>query len=189
LLTVVGTLVGVLAGYLGGWTDTALMRAVDVLLSFPFLLVVMAINKTVARPGIWVMFLVLGLLSWTGLSRQVRAKVLQVKELEYVAAARALGAPTLRIMWRHVLPNVASVIIVISSTLVAEMIVVESVLSFLGVGVVPPTSSWGSMLQEAQPLLRVVPRLWIAPGAAIFVTVVGFNLLGEGLRDAFDPRS
>jgi peptide/nickel transport system permease protein len=135
-----------------------------------------------------VLFLVLGFLSWTGLSRQVRAKVLQVKELEYVQAARALGASTSRIVLRYVLPNVFSVIVVIATTLVAEMIVVESVLSYLGVGVVAPTSSWGSMLNEAEPLIRLVPRLTWIPGLAIFATVVGFNLLGEGLRDALDPR-
>lgn len=189
LLAFVGTTIGVVAGYYGGWIDTILMRKVDFLSSFPFLLVVMAINKIVAKPGIWVLFLVLGFLSWTGLSRQVRAKVLQVKELEFVTAARALGASSLTIIWRHVLPNIASLVIVIATTLVAEMIIVESVLSYLGVGVVPPTSSWGSMLQEGEPLTRVVPRLTAVPGLAILVTVVGFNLLGEGLRDAFDPRS
>jgi ABC-type dipeptide/oligopeptide/nickel transport system permease subunit len=189
VLATLGTLVGVLAGYFGGRVDAALMRAVDVLLSLPFLLVVMAINRAVARPGIWVLFLVLGLLSWTGLSRQVRAKVLQVRELEFVAAARALGASSLRVIVRHVLPNVTSLVVVLSTTLIAEMIVVESVLSYLGVGVVPPTSSWGSMLHEAEGLTRTVPRLTVVPGLAILVTVVGFNLLGEGLRDALDPKS
>lgn len=178
-----------LAGYFGGWVDTLLMRFVDVLLAFPFLLVVMAINRAVARPGIWVIFLVLGLLSWTGMSRQVRAKVLQVKELEFVVAARALGASPARVVLRHVLPNVGSVIIVIASTLIAEMIIAESVLSYLGVGVVAPLASWGSMLQESESLMRAAPRLTVLPMVAILVTVVGFNLLGEGLRDAFDPKA
>jgi peptide/nickel transport system permease protein len=189
LLALVGTLVGVLAGYFGGLVDTVLMRLVDTLLSFPFLLVVMAINKAVARPGIWVLFLVLGLLSWTGLSRQVRAKVLQVRELEFVVAARALGASSARVVLRHVLPNVLGTVIVVATALVAEMVIVESVLSYLGVGVVPPTSSWGSMLQESETLMRTVPRLTAVPLVAIFLTVLGFNLLGEGLRDAFDPRA
>ena len=189
LLALVGTTVGVAAGYVGGWTDTLLMRLVDVLLSFPFLLVVMAINRAVRRPGIWILFVVLGLLSWTGLSRQVRAKVMQAKEFDYVTAARALGARADRILVRHILPNVGSVIIVIASTLIADMIVVESVLSYLGVGVVPPTSSWGSMLQDADAYMRSVPRLAALPMGCILVTVVGFNLLGEGLRDAFDPKS
>jgi peptide/nickel transport system permease protein len=189
LLSTVGTFVGVCAGYLGGKIDTILMRMVDVLLSLPFLLVVMAINKAVARPGIWVLFLVLGLLSWTGMSRQVRAKVMQVKEFEFVAAARALGATSVRIVGRHILPNVMGIIVVIATTLIAEMIVAESVLSYLGVGVVPPTASWGTMLREGESLIRTAPRLTIIPALAIFTTVVGFNLLGEGLRDAFDPRS
>jgi peptide/nickel transport system permease protein len=189
LLAIVGTVIGVMAGYFGGWVDAALMRFVDVLLSFPFLLVVMAINRAVKKPGIWVLFVVLGLLSWTGMSRQVRAKVMQVKELEFVVAARALGAGALRIVWRHVLPNVGSVIIVIATTLIAEMIIVESVLSYLGVGVVPPTSSWGSMLQESDSFMRVAPRLTVLPMIAILGTVIGFNLLGEGLRDAFDPKA
>lgn len=189
LLAVVGAAVGVASGYFGGWVDTISMRFVDVLLSFPFLLVVMAINKAVRRPGLWVLFLVLGLLSWTGMSRQVRAKVLQVKELEFVTAARALGASSWRVVTRHVLPNVGSIVIVIATTLVAEMIMLESVLSYLGVGVVPPNASWGSMLQESESLVHRVPRLTVIPMAAILVTVIGFNLLGEGLRDAFDPKS
>ncbi|MDP3277793.1 MAG: ABC transporter permease [Deltaproteobacteria bacterium] len=189
LLAIVGTGIGIASGYFGGLTDTVLMRGVDVLLSFPFLLVCMAINKTVARPGIWVLFLVLGFLSWTGLARQVRARTMQVRSLEFVTAARALGATHSRVIFRHILPNVASLVIVLCTTLVAEMIIVESVLSYLGVGVVPPTSSWGSMLQESDPYMRSVPRLLAIPAMAITVTVVGFNLLGEGLRDALDPKS
>jgi len=189
LLALIGTTVGIIAGYAGGRVDGALMRGVDVLLAFPFLLVVMAINRAVSRPGIWVLFLVLGLLSWAGPSRQVRAKVLQIRELEYVVAARALGATPLHIVLRHVLPNVLSLVIVLSTTLVAEMIIVESVLSYLGVGVVAPTASWGSMLQESEALIRVAPRLTEIPMTAILVTVIGFNLLGEGLRDAFDPKA
>lgn len=189
LLALVGTSIGVTSGYFGGWIDASLMRAVDVLLSFPFLLVCMAINKTVAKPGIWVLFLVLGFLSWTGLARQVRARTMQLRSLEFVVAARALGASHTRIIVRHILPNVLSLVIVLCTTLVAEMIIVESVLSYLGVGVVPPTSSWGSMLQESDPLMRSVPRLLAIPGLAITVTVVAFNLLGEGLRDALDPKA
>lgn len=189
LLALVGTSIGVVSGYFGGWVDASLMRVVDVLLSFPFLLVCMAINKIVAKPGIWVLFLVLGFLSWTGLARQVRARTMQLRSLEFVVAARALGASHTRIIVRHVLPNVLSLVIVLCTTLVAEMIIVESVLSYLGVGVVPPTSSWGSMLQESDPLMRSVPRLLAIPGLAITVTVVAFNLLGEGLRDALDPKA
>lgn len=188
LLTVVGTTVGVVAGYFGRWVDTVLMRLVDVLLAFPFLLVVMALNTAIARPGLWVLFLVLGFLSWTGLARQVRAQVLRVRELEYVQAARALGAGSFHILRRHVLPNITSLIVVVATSMISELIIVESVLSYLGVGVVPPTSSWGSMLHEGEGLLRLAPRLTLVPGLAIMLTVVGFNLVGEGLRDAFDPK-
>jgi ABC-type dipeptide/oligopeptide/nickel transport system permease subunit len=188
IVVVVGTAVGMLAGYFGGAVDTALMRTVDALMSFPFLLVVMALNRIIHKPGLWVIFVVLGGLSWPSMSRQVRAKVLQLKELDYILAARALGASHARVLARHLLPNLVSVVVVIATTLVAQMIVAESALSYLGVGVVPPAASWGSMLQEAESLTRAVPRLTLVPGAAILVTVVGFNLLGEALRDAFDPR-
>jgi peptide/nickel transport system permease protein len=189
IVALIGTTIGVLSGYFGRWVDGTLMRVVDVLLSFPFLIVCMAINKIVARPGIWVLFLVLGVLSWTGLARQVRARTMQIRSLEFVTAARALGASHTRIIVRHVLPNVLSLVVVLCSTIVAEMIIVESVLSFLGVGVVPPTSSWGSMLQESDPYMRSVPRLLAIPATAITLTVVAFNLLGEGLRDALDPKA
>lgn len=189
IVVLVGTTVGLIAGYFGGWVDTGLMRTVDALMSFPFLLVVMALNRIIHRPGQWLVFVVLGGLSWPSMSRQVRAKVLQLKGLDYVVAARALGASHLRVMTRHLMPNLVSLVVVIATTLVAEMIVAESALSYLGVGVVPPAASWGSMLQESESLTRAAPRLTLIPGLAILVTVVGFNLLGEALRDAFDPRS
>lgn len=188
IVVLVGTLVGLLAGYFGGATDTVLMRGVDTLMTFPFMLTVMALNRVVARPGLWVVFAVLGALSWTSLARQVRAKTLQLREQEFVIAARALGASTPRVLLVHVLPNLATLIIVIATSVVAQMILAESALSMLGVGVVPPTASWGSMLQESESLTRAVPRLTLVPGFAIVLTVVGFNLLGEGLRDAFDPK-
>lgn len=188
ITVVLGTAVGLLAGYFGNVTDALLMRAVDALMTFPFMLTVMALNRVVRRPGLWVVFVVLGALSWLSLSRQVRARTLLVKEQEYVLAARALGASPLRVIAGHVLPNLGSLIIVVSTSIAAQMILAESALSMLGVGVVPPMASWGSMLQEGDGLLRVVPRLTLAPGLAILLTVVGFNLLGEGLRDAFDPK-
>ncbi len=189
IVVVVGASVGLVAGYFGGWIDTTLMRSVDALMCFPFLLVVMALNRIIHRPGLWVVFVVLGGLSWPSMARQVRAKVLQLRELDYVVAARALGAGPWRVITLHLAPNVVSLVIVLATTLVAQMIVAESALSYLGVGVVPPAASWGSMLQEGESLTRVVPRLTVIPGAAILVTVVGFNLLGEALRDAFDPKA
>jgi peptide/nickel transport system permease protein len=188
IVIVVGTAVGLAAGYFGGAVDMGLMRMVDALMSFPFLLVVMALNRILHKPGLWVVFLVLGLLSWLSLARQVRARTMQLRELDFVFAARALGATSWRVVSRHIFPNLASLVIVVATTLVAQMIVAESVLSYLGVGVTPPAASWGSMLQEGESLTRAVPRLTLAPGLAILVTVVGFNLLGEGLRDAFDPK-
>lgn len=189
IVTVVGVSVGVIAGYFGRWVDAALMRAVDALMSFPFLLVVMALNRIIARPQLWVVFAVLGGLAWPSMARQVRARTLQLRAMDFVAAARALGASHARIIARHILPNLASLVIVVATTVIAEMIVAESVLSYLGVGVAPPAASWGSMLQEAEPLTRSVPRLAMVPGAAILATVFGFNLLGEGLRDALDPKA
>jgi peptide/nickel transport system permease protein len=188
IVVVLGTSVGLVAGYLGGGVDMVLMRLVDALMSFPFLLVVMALNRVLHRPGLWVVFLVLGLLSWLSLARQVRARTMQLRALEFVFAARALGASPWRVVTRHILPNLLSLVIVVATTLVAQMIVAESVLSYLGVGVTPPAASWGSMLQEGESLTRAVPRLTLVPGLAILLTVVGFNLLGEGLRDAFDPK-
>lgn len=188
LVVLLGTLVGLVAGYFGGAVDTALMRLVDALLSFPFLLVVMTLNKVIDKPDLWVMFVVLGALSWTSMARQIRGKTLQLKELDYVTAARSLGATHAHVIARHLLPNVVPLVIVIATTLVAEMIVAESALSYLGVGVVPPAASWGSMLQQSESLTRAVPRLTLVPGLAILLTVVGFNLLGEALRDAVDPK-
>ena len=188
LIVLVGTLIGLLAGYFGGWADTVLMRLVDALLSFPFLLVVMTLNKIIDEPDLWVIFVVLAALAWPSMARQIRGKTLQLKELDYVLAARALGASHFRIISRHLLPNVIPLVIVIATSQVAGMIVAESSLSYLGVGVVPPAASWGSMLQQSESLTRAVPRLSLVPGLAILLTVVGFNLLGEALRDAVDPR-
>ncbi|MEO0324446.1 MAG: ABC transporter permease [Myxococcota bacterium] len=183
-----GTLVGILSGFFRGPVDAAFMRLVDLLLSLPFLLLAIAIKRVVADPGLEVLVLILALLSWTTLARVVRAKTLQVRELEYVLAARALGMSHGRILIRHVLPNVAGPIIVLGTTLVAQLILFESALSFLGLGVEPPNASWGSMLREGSELIDSAPRLLLYPAAFIVMTVFGFNLLGEGLRDAFDPK-
>ena len=183
-----GTLIGVTSGFFRGALDATFMRLVDLLLSLPFLLLAIAIKRVVADPGLEVLVLILALLSWTTLARVVRAKTLQVRELEYVLAARALGMSNARILLRHVLPNVAGPIIVLGTTLVAQLILFESALSFLGLGVEPPNASWGSMLREGSELIDSAPRLLLYPAAFIVMTVFGFNLLGEGLRDAFDPK-
>lgn len=185
----VGAFVGVLAGWFEGTLlDTLLMRIVDVGLAFPFLLIVMALGAALERTTATTIFLTLGLTGWLGVARIVRAKTLQIRHLDFVTAARALGQPTERIILRHVLPNVAGPVLVIATVSVAQMILAESVLSYLGAGIAPPTPTWGHMLFEGQDYLTAAPWISIAPGLAILLAVLGFNLLGEGLRDALDPR-
>jgi ABC-type dipeptide/oligopeptide/nickel transport system permease subunit len=168
--------------------DFVLMRAVDIGLSFPFLLLVMAIGAALDQTTVASIFVTLGLTGWLGAARILRAKTMQVRSLEYVVASRALGQSTGAILTRHVLPNVSGPLIVIATISVAQMIVAESVLSYLGVGIAPPIASWGHMLYEGQDVYQAEPWLVAAPGAAILLAVFGFNLLGEGLRDALDPR-
>lgn len=197
--TAISTVIGAAAGITAGWyegsrgirglnADVAIMRAVDVGLSFPFLLLVMAIGAALDRTTAFTILAVLGVTSWLGTARILRAKTMQVRSLEYVLAARALGQPTWRILARHVLPNVAGPLIVIATAQVAQMIVAESVLSYLGVGIAPPTATWGHMLYEGQDSYLAAPWMLAAPAVAILISVLGFNLLGEGLRDALDPK-
>ncbi len=188
LALILGLSVGLLAGSVGGAVDNFSMRAVDVLLSLPFLLIAIAVNRAVSNPSLWSLYVLLGCLSWPSLARVTRSKVKQVRELDYVQAARALGLGRTRIMLRHVLPNVIGPAIVIGTTMVADMIIVESAMSFLGLGVQPPTASWGSMLHEGRTLMAYAPHLLVAPGLMIAMAVFGFNLLGEGLRNALDPK-
>ncbi|MCZ7680453.1 MAG: ABC transporter permease [Sandaracinaceae bacterium] len=179
---------GLVAGYFRRSVDTAVVQLVNFVLSLPFLLVAIALNRVVDDPSLFTLCLLLGALSWTTLARVTRAKTLQVRELAYVEAARALGVTHTRILLRHVVPNVLGPAIVIVTTLVAQLIIAESAMSFLGLGVQPPTASWGSMLRDGQQYLGQDPRLLLLPGALIVMTVFGFNLLGEGLRDALDPK-
>jgi peptide/nickel transport system permease protein len=168
--------------------DTALMRLVDVGLSFPFLLLVMAIGAALERTTVTSVLIILGLTGWLGTARLLRSKTLQVRNLDFVLASRALGESTPRILLRHVLPNVAGPLIVVATVSVAQMIVAESVLSYLGVGISPPTSTWGLMLFDGQDYYLAAPWLFLCPALAIMIAVFGFNLLGEGLHDALDPR-
>ncbi|MDQ3033535.1 MAG: ABC transporter permease [Myxococcota bacterium] len=188
IAVLIGLFVGTVAGYFGGRVDSALMQLVDVLQSLPFLLIAITVNRVVSSPSIVVLVVLLGVLSWTTLARLTRAKTMQVRELEYVQAARALGMSEWRVLMRHVVPNVTGPAIVIGTTLVANTILVESAMSFLGLGVPPPTSTWGTMLHDAQDMMSMAPRLVFYPGLFIVATVFGFNLLGEGLRDALDPK-
>jgi peptide/nickel transport system permease protein len=182
-----GALIGILAGYLGGFVDAVLMRFVDTMLCFPqvFLLLVVA---AFVPPTLLSISLVIGFTSWMEVSRIVRAEILQLKEQDFIAAARALGASPARIMAKELLPNAAAPILVAATLKVASAVLMESYISYLGYGVQPPLASWGNMLTNAQGYLDTVPWLAVLPGAAITLTVMGFNFLGDGLRDALDPR-
>jgi peptide/nickel transport system permease protein len=187
IAVLLGTLIGTIAAYYGGRVDEALMRFVDLMLNFPrfFLLLTLI---ALLRPSIWVIMAVIGFTGWMGLARLVRGEILSLREREFVQGARALGAPDARIMFRHILPN-ALVPVLVSATLgVAAAILTESGLSFLGLGVQPPTPSWGNILIDGKANIEIAWWLSVFPGLAILVTVLAYNLLGEGLRDALDPR-
>lgn len=182
-----GTIVGAIAGYYGGVVDTLLMRFVDIILSIPglFLLILIA---TVFRPDETGLALVIASLNWTGTSRLVRGEFLSLKARDFVDAARVVGAKNGRIIFRHILPNSTSPIIVTASLAVGGVILTEAALSFLGMGVQPPTPSWGNMLNNAQQYLYRAPYLIVIPGFFIFITVLAANMMGNGLRDALDPK-
>lgn len=184
-----GLVVGVVSGYRGGALDAVCMQAADVTNSLPFLLVAITLERAIGHPSPWSLAVLLGCLSWTTLARVTRTKTMQVRELDFVTAARALGFGEARILLRHVLPNVLGPAIVVGTNLVAQMILVESAMSFLGVGVQPPAATWGSMLRDAEDALAFAPELTVYPGLLIVMSVFGFNLLGEGLRDALDVRA
>jgi peptide/nickel transport system permease protein len=187
IAVLLGTLIGTVAAYYGGRVDEALMRFVDLMLNFPrfFLLLTLI---ALLRPSIWVIIAVIGFTGWMGLARLVRGEILSLREREFVLGARALGAPDARIMLRHILPN-ALVPVLVSATLgVAAAILTESGLSFLGLGVQPPTPSWGNILIDGKANIEIAWWLSVFPGLAILLTVLAYNLLGEGLRDALDPR-
>ena len=182
-----GVLIGLVAGYYGGWIDDVLMRIVDALYSFPALLLALAITA-VLGPGLVNVMLAIGVVFTPAFARLVRGQALSVRERDFVMAARVTGARPWRIMAIHIWPNVTAPIIVQASLQVAAAIVIEAGLSFLGLGVQPPAPSWGSMLKEGYQYMEQAPWLAFAPGAAIFATVLAFNLFGDGLRQALDPR-
>ena len=188
LIAVVGgLLLGTVAGFAGGWLDAVMMRGIEILLAFPYLLLALAIvaalgtgalNTTIAV-GIW---------GVPAVTRIVRASVLALRETEYVGAARALGAPVTALLRRHILPNIVPSLIVYATLFMANAILLEAALSFLGLGVQPPTASWGLMVSTGRDVLLVAPHVATVPGLAIMVAVLAFNLVGDGLRDALDPR-
>ena len=184
----VGTIVGTLSGYYGGLVDSALMRFVDMMYSFPRLFLLILFGVFFKGMTLPVIVTVLGLLSWMTTSRLVRASFLSLKNREFVEAARSIGARDRRIIVRHILPNALAPIIVAATLGVAGAIIAESTLSFLGLGIQPPTPSWGNMLKDAPSEMNIAPWTAIFPGLAIFLAVVSINFIGDGLRDALDPR-
>jgi len=198
----VGVTVGLLSGYYGGWLDALLMRITEAMLSIPTILLLLVMAQvlsgripTVVLLGrsfsgsVVVIVVIIGLTSWMYLSRIVRSNVLSLRESEYVLAARALGAADWRIISRHILPNTLAPIVVASTLGVAQAILQEAYISFLGMGVQAPTATWGNMLQESREYIDEAPWLWLVPSLLILLTVMGINFMGDGLRDAFDPRS
>jgi peptide/nickel transport system permease protein len=186
LAMVIGVTVGLLGGYFSGWVGTAVMRLTDIMMAFPVLLLAIAL-VAVLKPSLWIVIAVIAFVYWTPIARIVHGLVLGLKEREFVEAARAVGVGHPGILLRHILPHLVPVIIVYTTLGVATNVLFEAALSFLGVGVQPPTPSWGAMISDGQSYYRSAPWLVIFPGIAIMLTVLGFSLLGDGLRDALDP--
>lgn len=187
LTTLIGVTIGIITGYYGGWFDEIMMRVTDGLLAFPSLILALAI-AAIFEPSVMSILLAIAIVSFSTMARLARASTLAIREMEYVEAARALGASNTRLIFRHVLPNVLSPVIVQFALMASYGILAEASLSFLGVGVRPPQSSWGGMLQSGYQYLEISPWLSIVPGLAIFLTVLGFNVVGDGLRAALNPR-
>lgn len=185
---ILGTAIGVLAGFYGGLIDAALMRVTDVILAYPAVLLALGLGA-VLRPSIPVVFLILMAITWPALARLVRSQTLSVRERQFVESARASGAGDVYIMIRHILPHIITVSVVWFTLSIASTILIESSLSFLGVGVPLPTASWGNMILEGQSRYRIAPWMILMPTVAILITTLGFNLLGDAVRDALDPRT
>jgi ABC-type dipeptide/oligopeptide/nickel transport system permease subunit len=183
----IGVLLGLLAGYYGRWVDAVVMRLADITLAFPTLLLLIAVAAAV-QPSLFVVFVVIGVVGWAGMARLVRGQVLVLRRAEFVLAAQALGSRDRRVMLRHLLPNVRTQIIIAATLGIAAAIMAEAALSFVGLGAQPPTPSWGAMVADGRDLLRVAPWISFAPGMAIGLAVLGFNLVGDGLREAYDPK-
>lgn len=183
----VGALLGAIAGYFGGLIDNIIMRIGDFQLSFPFILLAL-VFMAILGPGFWSLMVALTVALWVNYARLVRGEALKIRELEYVQAAKAIGVSDIRIILGHVLPNAFPSVIVLGTLDIAWVIIFEAALSFLGLGIQPPTPSWGVMLNEARSYLYESPWMTLFPGAALFVTCVGVNLLGDWLRDTFDPK-
>jgi len=184
----IGVTVGLCAGYFGGWTDVVLMRITDVVLSFPALLLAMAL-AALFEPGLTALFVVIAVVSWTAVARAVRSEVLSLRTRDFVVAAQALGASPLRALVRHVLPNVVPTVLVMAALSTSSTVLLDAGLSYLGLGVPVPTPSWGRMISDSQTYYRIAPWLMVFPGVAIVYAVAGFNLLGYGLAARFQRRT
>ncbi|MDH5510590.1 MAG: ABC transporter permease [Nitrospinota bacterium] len=187
IATAIGLVLGALAGYFGGWMDELIMRFVDIMLTLPTFFLILAVIAFLS-PSIYNIMIVIGVTSWMSVARLVRAEFLSLKERDFVNAARAIGVSDLGIIFRHIMPNALAPVLVSATLGVGGAILTESSLSFLGIGVQPPTPSWGNILTQGKDYIEIAWWLSVFPGMAILVTVMGYNLLGEGLRDAIDPR-
>jgi peptide/nickel transport system permease protein len=187
IATLIGLVLGALSGYYGGVVDEIIMRFVDLMMCFPTFFLILAVIAFL-EPSIWNIMVVIGLTSWMGISRLVRAEFLSIKSKEFVMAARAQGLSNRKIIFGHILPNALAPVYVVATLGVGGAILTESALSFLGIGVQPPTASWGNILAQAKDNIEIAWWLSLYPGIAIFLTVMGYNLLGEGLSDILDPR-
>ena len=187
IATLIGIFLGALAGYYGRWADNLIMRFVDIMLCFPTFFLILAVIALL-EPNIWNIMIIIGITGWMGVARLVRAEFLSLKERDFTVAEKALGAKDFRIIFRHILPNAMAPILVSATLGVAGAILTESALSFLGIGVQPPTPSWGNILTAGKDNIEIAWWLSLYPGLAILITVLGYNLLGEGIRDAIDPR-
>ncbi len=188
IYTLIGVILGAFSGFYGGWLDSCIMRLADIVLSFPALILIITV-VSVLGPSIYNIIIVIGLLGWPPIARIVRALFLSLREREFVLASRTVGVSNGRIIFRHMLPNALAPVIVAATFGMANAILLEAGLSFLGLGVQPPTPSWGNMLKDAQSLtvLESMPWLWIPPGTMIALAVLSINFIGDGLRDALDP--
>ena len=188
LEVVIGTVLGLAAGYFGKVVDTVIARVIDIVLSIPFLLFAISL-VSISHPSLTIVIVVIGIFGWAAVARVVRGQVLSLREKEYIEAARALGAGPWRIMFIDILPNIVAPIIVYASLLIPVTIVIEASLSYLGIGVPPPTADWGTMISGAQQVYQQAWWYLLFPSAALLITTVAFNIFGDGLRDALDPRA
>ncbi len=182
----IGVVLGSLAGFFGGWTDNLIMRIADIFLSLPTFYLIISVNS-LFKPSIFNVMVVIGVFGWMGVSRLLRSEFLRLKATDFITAARAVGVPGLRMVTKHLIPNAIAPVIVNATMGIPSAILLESSLSFLGLGVPPPAASWGSMLQDAKTWLHFAWWMWVIPGLLISITVIAFNFMGDGLRDALDP--